>query len=118
MLKLTGVNVDLAGNRILRDINCDFVAGATVGIVGRNGAGKTTLLRSIMGLVKLRSGEILLDDVRLSDLPGHARAAHQMGYSPEDRVIFPTMTVEENLRLPCSAQKQSRQTIDQRLEVV
>ncbi|NYT85616.1 ABC transporter ATP-binding protein [Pollutimonas harenae] len=118
MLKLTGVNVDLAGNRILRDIHCNFVAGSTVGIVGRNGAGKTTLLRSIMGLVKLRSGEIMLDDVNLAALPGHARAGLQIGYSPEDRVIFPTMSVEENLRLPCASLKQSRQAIDQRLEVV
>src|SRR3546814_5557954 len=71
-----------------------------------------------MGLVKLRSGEILLDEVNLSALPGHARAAHQIGYSPEDRVIFPTMSVEENLRLPCATLKQSKQAIEQRLEVV
>lgn len=118
MLKLTGVNVDLAGNRVLRDIDCIFEKGTTVGIVGRNGAGKTTLLRSIMGLVKLRSGEIYLNDVLLSALPGHARVSHQIGYSPEDRVIFPTMSVEENLRLPCTTLKQSKKEIDQRLEVV
>jgi len=118
MLKLTGVNVDLAGNRILRDVDCSFERGSTVGIVGRNGAGKTTLLRTIMGLIKLRSGDIHLDDVVLSALPGHARAGYQIGYSPEDRVIFPTMSVEENLRLPCNTLKQPRQEIDRRLEVV
>ncbi len=118
MLKLTGVNVDLAGNRILRDVNCNFEKGTTVGIVGRNGAGKTTLLRTVMGLTKLHAGEIRLDDVMLSGLPGHARAGYQIGYSPEDRVIFPTMSVEENLRLPCHATKQSKQAIDRRLEVV
>ncbi|MGB6104558.1 MAG: ATP-binding cassette domain-containing protein [Pusillimonas sp.] len=118
MLKLTGVNVDLAGNRILRDVDCNFEKGTTVGIVGRNGAGKTTLLRTIMGLTKLRSGEIHLDDINLGGLPGHARAACQIGYSPEDRVIFPTMSVEENLRLPCNTLKQSRQDVDHRLEVV
>ena len=118
MLKLTGVNVDLAGNRILRDVNCTFEKGTTVGIVGRNGAGKTTLLRTIMGLIKLQAGEIRLDEVILSSLPGHARAGYQIGYSPEDRIIFPTMSVEENLRLPCHAIKQSRQSIDHRLEVV
>ncbi|HLT98168.1 MAG TPA: ATP-binding cassette domain-containing protein [Burkholderiaceae bacterium] len=118
MLKLTGVNVDLAGNRILRDVECSFEKGTTVGIVGRNGAGKTTLLRTIMGLIKLRSGEIRLDDVQLSALPGHARAAYQIGYSPEDRVIFPTMSVEENLRLPCHTLKMSKAEIDERLKVV
>jgi ABC-type branched-subunit amino acid transport system ATPase component len=118
MLKLSGVNVDLAGNRILRDVSCAFDKGSTVGIVGRNGAGKTTLLRTIMGLTRLKSGEIRLDDIELSAQPGHARAGHHIGYSPEDRVIFPTMSVEENLRLPCQALRQSRQDIDRRLEVV
>jgi len=118
MLKLTGVNVDLAGNRILRDIECNFEKATTVGIVGRNGAGKTTLLRSIMGLIKLESGHIHFGDVELSRLPGHARAAHQIGYSPEDRVICPTMSVEEDLRLPCQTLTQSKQDIDRRLEVV
>lgn len=118
MLKLTGVNVDLAGNRILRDVDCSFEKGTTVGIVGRNGAGKTTLLRAIMGLIKLRSGEIRFDDVELSALPGHARAAHHIGYSPEDRVIFPTMSVEENLRLPCNTLKLPREEIDRRVAAV
>jgi len=118
MLKLTGINVDLAGNRVLRDVECAFDRGTTVGIVGRNGAGKTTLLRTIMGLTKLRSGEIHLNGTLLSALPGHARAAHQIGYSPEDRGIFPTMSVEENLRLPCNTLKMSKRDIDTRLQVV
>jgi len=118
MLKLTGINVDLAGNRVLRDVECAFERGTTVGIVGRNGAGKTTLLRTIMGLTKLRSGEIHLNGTLLSALPGHARAAHQIGYSPEDRGIFPTMSVEENLRLPCNTLKMSKRDIDTRLQVV
>ena len=118
MLKLTGVNVDIAGNRILRDIHCNFAAGSTVGVVGRNGAGKTTLLRTIMGLAKLDSGNIHLDNADITTLPGHMRAGLHVGYSPEDRVIFPTMTVEQNLRLPGATLKQSKATIDQRLEVV
>ena len=118
MLKLNGVNVDLAGNRILREVNCGFERGTTVGIIGRNGAGKTTLLRAIMGLIRLRSGTILFEDVELSALPGHARAGHQIGYSPENRVIFPTMSVEENLRLPCQSLRQPRKDVDRRLEIV
>ncbi|MCJ9709432.1 ATP-binding cassette domain-containing protein, partial [Bordetella hinzii] len=101
MLTLTALNVDLAGNRVLRDVSASFAPARTIGIVGRNGAGKTTLLRTIMGLARLKSGRIELDGVELSALPGHARAAHRIGYAPEDRVIFPTMTVEQNLRLPC-----------------
>lgn len=118
MLKLDNVNVDLSANHILRDISFSMPPATTVGIVGRNGAGKTTLLRAIMGLTALRTGEIWLNDCNIGKLPGYARAQHQVGYSPENRVIFPSMTVEENIRLPCNTQKLSRQEIDRRLEVV
>lgn len=118
MLILEQVNVDIEGNHILRDIQCRFEPATTSGIVGRNGAGKTTLLRAIMGLARVASGQILLDGEDLTALPGHARAARQVGYSPEDRVIFPSMTVEENLRLPCHTQKLPRTEIDHRLTVV
>lgn len=118
MLNLSAINVDLAGNRILRDVTARFEAAKTIGIVGRNGAGKTTLLRSIMGLTRLKSGRIEFDGIELSALPGHLRAAHQIGYSPEDRVIFPTMTVEQNLRLPCEVQGQSNEAIRQRIDTV
>jgi len=56
-----------------------------------------------MGLVKLKSGRILFDQDELDTLPPHYRAEQGIGYAPEDRVIFPTLTVEENLRLPCEA---------------
>jgi branched-chain amino acid transport system ATP-binding protein len=107
MLNLSAVNVDLAGNRILRDVSATFEPAKTIGIVGRNGAGKTTLLRTIMGLTRIKSGRIAFDGTDLTALPGHRRAALKVGYAPEDRVIFPTMTVEENLHLPCEVQGQS-----------
>lgn len=118
MLTLDKINVDLAGNRILRDVTAQFEKGKTIGIVGRNGAGKTTLLRSMMGLIKLRSGTIKLDDHDLTNQPGHVRAALNMGYAPENRVIFPTMTVSQNLRLPCEVQNMSSAQIDERLKTV
>lgn len=118
MLNLSVVNVDLAGNRILRDVSATFESAKTIGIVGRNGAGKTTLLRTIMGLTRIRSGTISFDGADLTALPGHRRAALKVGYSPEDRVIFPTMTVEENLRLPCEVQGLSRDEIQARVAAV
>ncbi|AWB32993.1 ABC transporter ATP-binding protein [Orrella marina] len=118
MLTIEKLNVDLASNRILRDVSAQFDDARTIGIVGRNGAGKTTLLRSIMGLVKARSGSIRFDDRELIDLPGHVRAELNFGYAPEDRVIFPTMSVEQNLRLPCEVQGQSAQEITERLQTV
>lgn len=118
MLKITDVNVDLAGHRILRDVSANFDNAGTIGIVGRNGAGKTTLLRAIMGLTKLRSGQIFLDDTELTRLPGHMRAALNVGYAPENRVIFPTMTVQENLYLPCEVQGYSSADMRARLDIV
>lgn len=118
MLNLSAINVDLAGNRILRDVTASFDSARTIGIVGRNGAGKTTLLRAIMGLAKLRSGQIFFDQTELSRLPGHMRAALNVGYAPENRVIFPTMTVRENLALPCEVQGQSKSAIAARMETV
>lgn len=118
MLEIKNVSVDLAGTSILRDINATFQNGTTVGIVGRNGAGKTTLLRSIMGLIKIKSGEIQLDDVLLSEKHGHERAFLKIGYAPENRVIYPTLTVEENLRMPCEVQSYSVHETNQKLEQV
>lgn len=118
MLEIKNVSVDLAGTNILRDINATFQNGTTVGIVGRNGAGKTTLLRSIMGLIKIKSGEIQLDDVLLSEKHGYERAFLKIGYAPENRVIYPTLTVEENLRMPCEVQSYSAHETNQKLEQV
>ncbi|MGC1562067.1 MAG: ATP-binding cassette domain-containing protein [Bradyrhizobium sp.] len=103
MLTLQNVCVDLAGTSVLRNVSVELRAGSVVAVVGRNGAGKTTLLRALMGLVKLKSGRILFDQDELDTLPPHYRAEQGIGYAPEDRVIFPTLTVEENLRLPCEA---------------
>jgi ABC-type branched-subunit amino acid transport system ATPase component len=101
MLKIENLSVSLAGSPVLRALSMEVHAGTTTAVVGRNGAGKTTLLRSIMGLVTISSGAIHLDDENLTLSPAHSRTRVGIGYAPEDRVIFPTLSVEENLRLPC-----------------
>jgi ABC-type branched-subunit amino acid transport system ATPase component len=101
MLKIENLSVSLAGSPVLRALSMEVHAGTTTAVVGRNGAGKTTLLRSIMGLVTISSGAIHLDDENLTLSPAHTRTRVGIGYAPEDRVIFPTLSVEENLRLPC-----------------
>ena len=115
MLTLDTLSVDLARNTVLRKVSARLDAGTTVAIVGRNGAGKTTLLRSVMGLVPIREGRIAFDGEDLVALPGHGRARLGIGYAPEDRVIFPTLTVEENLRLPCEVQGLASAGIDRRI---
>ena len=115
MLKLESVSVDIAGIPVLRSLSVEFKSAATYAVVGRNGAGKTTLLRTIMGFAPLRNGAISLAGSDLLSQPPFARAALGVGYAPEDRVMFPTMTVLANLRLPCEAIGMPDAEIDKRL---
>jgi ABC-type branched-subunit amino acid transport system ATPase component len=118
MLTLQSVSVDLAGTPVLRNVSAELRAGSVVAVVGRNGAGKTTLIRALMGLVKLKSGRVLFDEDELDKLPPHYRAEQGIGYAPEDRVIFPTLSVEENMRLPCEAHGLPNAEIDSRMKDV
>lgn len=118
MLKLQGVSVDIAGIPVLRSLSVELKSGGTYAVVGRNGAGKTTLLRSIMGFVPVKAGSISLAGTDLLAQPSYGRAALGIGYAPEERVLFPTMTVLENLRLPCEALGLPSADIDARLKQV
>ena len=118
MLVLENVSVDLAGTTVLRRVSAQLHAGSVIALVGRNGAGKTTLLRTVMGLVKIKSGRILFDDDELHSLPAHRRAEQGIGYAPENRVIFPTLSVEENMRLPCEAHGLPNNEIHDRISAV
>jgi len=118
MLAVSGLELRVGARLLMEDVSFRVDKGDKVGLVGRNGAGKTTLLRTIMGLTRIRSGKIAFDGTDLTALPGHKRAAMKVGYAPEDRVIFPTMTVEENLHLPCEVQGQSKAEIQARMDTV
>ena len=115
MLKIKQISAIIAGITVLRGIETEFKAGQLIAVVGRNGAGKTTLLRAIMGLLPLSAGSIALDGVDLSQIAAHRRSEFGVGYAPEDRVMFPTFTVEENLRLPCEVLGLSMPESDRRL---
>lgn len=84
----------------LHGVNLDVVRGETVTLLGRNGVGKTTTLRAIMGLVRKRSGSVTFDGGDLMRLPLHRVAHCGIGFVPEERGIFATLTVDENLILP------------------
>ena len=105
MLTVDRATVKLGGFTILRGLSLEVPTGGIVGLVGRNGAGKTTTLRTIMGLVPLESGTIELDGRDLTGLAPHARAAHGIGYMPEDRRLIPTLSVQENILLPAWARR-------------
>lgn len=115
MLKLDKVSVDIAGAPVLRGLSVELKSAATYAVVGRNGAGKTTLLRTIMGFAAAKSGTISLAGSDLLSQPPFARASLGVGYAPEDRVMFPTMTVLGNLRLPCEAMGMPDEAIEKRV---
>ncbi|AZO58390.1 MAG: ABC transporter ATP-binding protein [Mesorhizobium sp.] len=84
----------------LHGVNLEVLRGETVTLLGRNGVGKTTTLRAIMGLIRKRTGSVTFNGKDLIRLPLH-RVAHQgIGFVPEERGIFATLTVDENLILP------------------
>lgn len=84
---------------ILQGVNVEIEQGEAVAILGRNGAGKTTFLRTLMGLVKTRSGSIEFDGKSLVGIPAHKVSHLGIGYCPEDYGVFDTLSVEENLLL-------------------
>ena len=100
MLKLNKINVDIGPVGILKNASLNLDQGEMVGLIGRNGAGKTTLLKTIMGILKTKSGQIEFDNNELTSLPSEIRANMFIGYMPEDRRLIPSMTSEENIMIP------------------
>jgi branched-chain amino acid transport system ATP-binding protein len=99
MLKVANLSVSIGAVAIVRSASFELNAGEMCGLIGRNGAGKTTLMRALMGALPA-SGTAELAGIDLLQLPPHRRAAHGIGYMPEDRRLIPEFTVEQNIRLP------------------
>ena len=87
-------------SHILHGVNLTVHQGEVVTLLGRNGAGRTTILRSIMGLVGRREGSIKVNGDETIKLPTHRIAHKGIGYCPEERAIFASLSCEENLMLP------------------
>jgi branched-chain amino acid transport system ATP-binding protein len=87
-------------SHVLHGINFDVHPGEVVTLLGRNGAGKTTTMKSIMGILPKRKGSIVFDGIETINLPARAIARHGIGYVPEERGIFSSLSVAENLDLP------------------
>ena len=103
LLEIRGLNTYYGESHILRDVDLSVKAGEMVCLIGRNGVGKTTLLKSLIGLLRPRSGEILLEGSGLERQAPHQRARSGIGYVPQGREIIPQLTVEENLQLGMEA---------------
>jgi len=98
-LRLKSVSAGHGDTVVLEDVNLALAAGESVSIIGRNGVGKSTLLATVMGHTTLHHGEILLGGESLARVPIHGRARRGLGYVPQEREIFPSLSVRENLEL-------------------
>ena len=112
MLRLEQVDSYYGGVRVLTGVSLEIGAGEIVALLGRNGAGKTTTLKSIMGLVKPRSGSIVLDGDDLTKLSPHSVPKLGVAYVPQGRGLFPRLSVEENLRMGMLVRNSGRDTYD------
>ena len=99
-LEISGLHAWYGESHILHDINLSVEPGEVVTLLGRNGAGRTTTLRAIMGLTGARKGSIKVNGVEAIGLPTHKIAHLGIGYCPEERGIFSSLSTEENLLLP------------------
>lgn len=97
MLTINQVNQYYGGSHILRQVSLSAPVGACSVVLGRNGVGKTTLLKCLMGLLPIRSGQIMLDGTDISRLSPEQRVRQGMAYVPQGRDIFSTLSVEENI---------------------
>ncbi len=98
-LRIEDLTAGYAGTVIIEEIDVTARAGETLAVLGRNGVGKTTLLATIAGHTQRYRGKIRLGDVDLTPLPPHKRARARVGYVPQEREIFPSLTVLENMQV-------------------
>ena len=108
-LELTGVRAGYGDTVILESVTLSVAPGERLAVIGRNGAGKTTLLSAVVGQARLRAGKIRLHGTEIGVLPSHRRVAAGLGYVPQGRAIFPSLTVRENLLV---ARRPGRWTLD------
>jgi len=100
LLRVSGLHAFYGESHILHGVDFSVQRGELVTLLGRNGAGRTTTLKALLGLVGRRSGSVLIDGREAIDLPSHRIAHLGVGYCPEERGIYASLSAEENLLLP------------------
>jgi len=98
-LALEGVTAGYGATHVLEGVDLTLAEGESLSLIGRNGVGKSTLLATIMGHTTLHGGAIVLGGRRIEGAPPHRRAAAGLAWVPQEREIFPSLTVRENLEL-------------------
>ena len=103
MLKIENLSFAYGEVRALREVALEIPDGQITCVTGRNGVGKTTLMKNIVGLLQPAAGSITLDGRNLVDIPAHRRIHAGLAFVPQGRMIFPKLSVEENLRVGLAA---------------
>jgi branched-chain amino acid transport system ATP-binding protein len=98
-LELRHVSSGYGETVVLEDVNLSLAAGENISVIGRNGVGKTTLLATVMGHTTLHAGDIVLAGTNIARMPAYRRATAGLGFVPQEREIFPSLTVRENLEV-------------------
>ena len=104
MLQVEDLNQYYGGSHIVRNLGFEARVGEVTVVLGRNGVGKTTLLKSLMGLVRIKTGSIKLGGTEMAGLPPYERVRLGVGYVPQGREIFNRLTVAENLSMGLAGQ--------------
>ncbi|TGN39532.1 urea ABC transporter ATP-binding subunit UrtE [Marinobacter confluentis] len=107
MLNVSDYHVKYGQSEILRGLNFNVQPNEIVAIVGRNGMGKTTLMKSLMGVIPSASGKVTLEGKELAELKSYQRVENGFGFVPQGRMIFPTMTVKENIETGLTTTKRT-----------
>ena len=97
MLMISDLHAAYGQSEVLHGIDIDVAPGEIVAVMGRNGMGKSTLMKTLMGIVPTKSGTITVDGTDVTTLKSHTRVAKGLAYVPQGRMIFSTMTVQENI---------------------
>ena len=98
-LEMRHVSAGYGETVVIEDIDLALKPGECISVIGRNGVGKTTLLSTVMGHTTLHAGEVMLDGRRLNAMPSYCRALAGLGFVPQEREIFPSLSVRENLEV-------------------
>src|SRR5687767_8678545 len=115
MLNVTKLNQFYGESHTLWDLDLAIPEGSCTCLMGRNGVGKTTLLKTVMGILKARSGTIKFGSAEITKNPPESRARAGIGYVPQGREIFSTLSVEENLRVGLAARADGKKDIPERI---
>ncbi len=116
-LRISDLHAYYSESHILHGVDLNVARGELVTLLGRNGSGRTTTLKAILGLVGRRSGSITVNGVETINLPTHRIAHLGLGYCPEERGIYSSLSCEENLLLPPRVAAEGGMTVDEIYEM-